>query len=93
VILDHDHQLRGAADLAKGRGLWLYPPEKREEGDDTDAINKMFAPEFRQTGLDSIITYQTISRPRSSPRWWRSFVLPARGRSWPDRERHHRAVG
>src|SRR3984957_9345635 len=47
----------GAADLAKS--AFGFTRQKRE-GDDTEAINKMFAPEFRNR-LDAIITFNHLS--------------------------------
>ena len=47
----------GAADLAKA--AFGFTRQKRE-GDDTEAINKMFAPEFRNR-LDSIITFNHLT--------------------------------
>jgi ATP-dependent Clp protease ATP-binding subunit ClpA len=47
----------GAADLAKA--AYGFTRQKRE-GDDTEAINKMFAPEFRNR-LDSIITFNHLT--------------------------------
>jgi ATP-dependent Clp protease ATP-binding subunit ClpA len=47
----------GAADLAKGS--YGFTRNKRE-GDDVEAINKLFAPEFRNR-LDSIITFAHLS--------------------------------
>ncbi|MDR3424370.1 MAG: ATP-dependent Clp protease ATP-binding subunit ClpA [Alphaproteobacteria bacterium] len=60
----------GAADLAKqaigfGRGT--------REGEDTDAINKMFAPEFRNR-LDAIIPFSALS-PETIERVVEKFVL------------------
>jgi ATP-dependent Clp protease ATP-binding subunit ClpA len=48
----------GAADMA--RAAFGFTRNKRE-GDDTEAINRMFAPEFRNR-LDSIITFAHLSR-------------------------------
>ena len=48
----------GAADLAKGS--YGFTRNKRE-GDDIEAINRLFAPEFRNR-LDSIITFQHLSQ-------------------------------
>jgi ATP-dependent Clp protease ATP-binding subunit ClpA len=48
----------GAADLAKA--AYGFTRNKRE-GDDTEAINRMFAPEFRNR-LDSIITFGHLSQ-------------------------------
>src|SRR5271169_3453558 len=48
----------GAADLA--RQAFGFTRNKRE-GDDTEAINRMFAPEFRNR-LDSIITFAHLSQ-------------------------------
>jgi ATP-dependent Clp protease ATP-binding subunit ClpA len=47
----------GAADLAKA--AYGFTRQKRE-GDDTDAINKLFAPEFRNR-LDAIITFNHLT--------------------------------
>jgi ATP-dependent Clp protease ATP-binding subunit ClpA len=47
----------GAADLAKA--AFGFTRQKRE-GDDTEAINKMFAPEFRNR-LDAIITFNHLT--------------------------------
>jgi ATP-dependent Clp protease ATP-binding subunit ClpA len=47
----------GAVDLAKA--AYGFTRQKRE-GDDTEAINKMFAPEFRNR-LDSIITFNHLT--------------------------------
>ncbi len=47
----------GAADLAKG--TYGFTRNKRE-GDDIEAINRLFAPEFRNR-LDSIITFHHLS--------------------------------
>jgi ATP-dependent Clp protease ATP-binding subunit ClpA len=47
----------GAADLA--RGTYGFTRNKRE-GDDIEAINKLFAPEFRNR-LDSIVTFNHLS--------------------------------
>jgi len=48
----------GAADLAKA--AYGFTRTKRE-GDDTEAINKLFAPEFRNR-LDAIITFNHLSQ-------------------------------
>ena len=48
----------GAADLAKG--TYGFTHNKRE-GDDIEAINRLFAPEFRNR-LDSIITFNHLSQ-------------------------------
>src|SRR5436309_399175 len=48
----------GAADLAKG--TYGFTRSKRE-GDDLEAINRMFAPEFRNR-LDSVITFSHLSQ-------------------------------
>ena len=48
----------GAADLAKG--TYGFTRNKRE-GDDVEAINKLFAPEFRNR-LDAIITFAHLSQ-------------------------------
>ena len=48
----------GAADLA--RPAYGFTPHKRE-GDDTEAINKLFAPEFRNR-LDATISFATCRR-------------------------------
>ena len=48
----------GAADLAKGS--YGFTRNKRE-GDDIEAINKLFAPEFRNR-LDAIITFDHLSQ-------------------------------
>jgi ATP-dependent Clp protease ATP-binding subunit ClpA len=48
----------GAADLAKG--TYGFTRNKRE-GDDVEAINKLFAPEFRNR-LDAIITFGHLSQ-------------------------------
>ncbi|MGD9921988.1 MAG: AAA family ATPase, partial [Pseudorhodoplanes sp.] len=48
----------GAADLA--RGTYGFTRNKRE-GDDVEAINKLFAPEFRNR-LDAIITFGHLSQ-------------------------------
>ena len=48
----------GAADLAKGS--YGFTRNKRE-GDDIEAINKLFAPEFRNR-LDAIITFNHLSQ-------------------------------
>ena len=50
---DHDHQCRRRRHGPQR--LWLHPDQKRE-GDDTEAINKLFAPEFRNR-LDSVISF------------------------------------
>jgi ATP-dependent Clp protease ATP-binding subunit ClpA len=47
----------GAADLAKG--TYGFTRNKRE-GDDVEAINRLFAPEFRNR-LDSIVTFNHLS--------------------------------
>ena len=48
----------GAADLAKGSYGFTH---NKREGDDIEAINKLFAPEFRNR-LDSIITFNHLSQ-------------------------------
>jgi ATP-dependent Clp protease ATP-binding subunit ClpA len=48
----------GAADLAKG--TYGFTRNKRE-GDDIEAINRLFAPEFRNR-LDSVITFHHLSQ-------------------------------
>src|SRR6202521_2226015 len=60
----------GAADLAKA--AYGFTRQKRE-GDDTDAINKMFAPEFRNR-LDSIITFNHLT-PEIIAKVVEKFVL------------------
>src|SRR3979409_2246758 len=60
----------GAADLA--RQAYGFTRQKRE-GDDTDAINKMFAPEFRNR-LDSIITFNHLT-PEIIAKVVEKFVL------------------
>src|SRR5258705_2274344 len=60
----------GAADLAKA--AYGFTRQKRE-GDDTDAINKMFAPEFRNR-LDSTITFNHLT-PEIIAKVVEKFVL------------------
>jgi ATP-dependent Clp protease ATP-binding subunit ClpA len=60
----------GAADLAKA--AYGFTRQKRE-GDDTEAINKMFAPEFRNR-LDSIITFNHLT-PEIIAKVVEKFVL------------------
>src|SRR3982075_1385852 len=60
----------GAADMA--RAAYGFTRQKRE-GDDTDAINKMFAPEFRNR-LDSIITFNHLT-PEIIAKVVEKFVL------------------
>ena len=58
----------GAADLAKQ--AYGFTRSKRE-GDDLEAINRMFAPSSATGSTPSSLS-RTPSRRRSSPRWWRS---------------------
>jgi ATP-dependent Clp protease ATP-binding subunit ClpA len=60
----------GASDLAKG--TYGFTRNKRE-GDDIEAINRMFAPEFRNR-LDSIITFAHLS-PEIIAKVVEKFVL------------------
>jgi ATP-dependent Clp protease ATP-binding subunit ClpA len=60
----------GAADLAKA--AYGFTRHKRE-GDDTEAINKMFAPEFRNR-LDAIITFNHLT-PEIIAKVVEKFVL------------------
>src|ERR1700754_4265947 len=60
----------GAADLA--RQAYGFTRQKRE-GDDTEAINRMFAPEFRNR-LDSIVTFAHLS-PEVISKVVEKFVL------------------
>jgi ATP-dependent Clp protease ATP-binding subunit ClpA len=60
----------GAADLAKGS--YGFTRNKRE-GDDIEAINRMFAPEFRNR-LDAIITFAHLS-PEVISKVVEKFVL------------------
>ncbi len=64
----------GAADLTKAAIGFIR--EKRE-GDDTDAINRMFTPEFRNR-LDAIITFNALS-PEVIDRVVDKFVLQLEG--------------
>ena len=60
----------GASDLAQaGLGFGRI----KREGDDEEAINRLFTPEFRNR-LDAIIPFAPC-RPRSSTRWCEKFVL------------------
>ena len=75
----------GAADMA--RPAIGFGSSKRE-GDDTEAINRMFTPEFRNR-LDAVIP---VRRPaaRGHPQGGREVRVPARGAAGRPR-RHHRA--
>ena len=63
----------GASDLAKAA---IGFNRSKREGDDEEAITRLFSPEFRNR-LDAIIPSPT-SRRRSSPRWWRSSCSSSR---------------
>jgi ATP-dependent Clp protease ATP-binding subunit ClpA len=60
----------GAADMAKA--AYGFTRQKRE-GDDTEAINRLFAPEFRNR-LDSIVTFNHLS-PEVISKVVEKFVL------------------
>ncbi len=75
----------GAADMA--RAAFGFTRTKRE-GDDMEAINRMFAPEFRNR-LDAIITFAHLSQDVIAM-VVEKFVLAARGAARRPR-RHHRA--
>jgi ATP-dependent Clp protease ATP-binding subunit ClpA len=73
---DHDHQC-GASDLAKAAMGFGH---SRRQGDDEEAINRIFTPEFRNR-LDAIIAFGA-SRRRSYIASWRSSSCNWKG-SWP----------
>ena len=77
----------GASDLAKA--AYGFTRTKRE-GDDVEAINRMFAPEFRNR-LDATITFAHLSAggDRQGGRQVRDAARGAARRP----QRHHRAVG
>ena len=77
----------GAADLAKA--AFGFTRTKRE-GDDIEAINRMFAPEFRNR-LDAMITFAHLT-PEIIAQGGREVRAAARGAARRSR-RHHRAVG
>ena len=60
----------GAADMAKA--AYGFTRQKRE-GDDTEAINRLFAPEFRNR-LDAIVTFEHLS-PEVISKVVEKFVL------------------
>src|SRR5262249_56235246 len=62
----------GAADLAKA--AFGFTRQKRE-GDDTEAINRLFAPEFRNR-LDAIITFDHLT-PETTAQEVEKLRLPA----------------
>ena len=64
----------GASDMAKA--AYGFTRTKRE-GDDLEAINRLFAPEFRNR-LDADHHLRASDRRRSSPRWWRSSCCSSR---------------
>ena len=76
----------GASDMAQGR-LSASRRTKRE-GDDKEAINKLFTPEFRNR-LDAIITFAHLS-PRDHRQGGREVRAAARGAARRP-QRHHRA--
>ena len=68
----------GASDAAKdaigfGRG--------KREGEDEEAIKKLFTPEFRNR-LDATIAFAPLSAAPPSTRWWRSSCWNWKP-SWP----------
>ena len=71
----------GAADLA--RPAYGFTRIKRE-GDDVEAINRMFAPEFRNR-LDAIITFAHLTHRDHRARWSRNSCCSSR-RSSRDRD-------
>ena len=66
----------GATDAQRRRSA----SAAKREGDDEEAINRLFTPEFRNR-LDAIISFAPLPR-RSSARWWRSSSCSSRP-SWP----------
>ena len=77
----------GASDMAKA--AYGFTRQKRE-GDDMEAINRLFAPEFRNR-LDAIITFAHLS-PEIIVQGGREVRASARGAARRP-QRHHRAVG
>ena len=64
----------GAADMA---GAAYGFTRTKREGDDEEAINRMFAPEFRNR-LDAIITFSAPAARDRRARWWRSSCCSSR---------------